>query len=137
MSETFTNDLHLSKFDQGDNPGATKLNANWTKIDGAVMGHGTAFPSTYIVGKLFLREDQEIIYKNTGSQPSPVWAAVLDFSTLGISDIVGLSAALATITAAITTINTALTTKVDTTDPRLSVVTTGHDGLQRQLTGSG
>ncbi len=33
MAETFTANLLLSKFSQGMNPGAHKLNANWDKID--------------------------------------------------------------------------------------------------------
>lgn len=78
MAETFTNDLSLSKFAQGEVPpvlSAAKLNANWDKVDAAVIGHGNAFPASYQVGKYFFRADQGLLHENTGTLNAPVWTA--------------------------------------------------------------
>lgn len=96
MAETFTNDLPLSMWAQGDNPTAAKLNANWTKIDQNLLGKGTAFPSTFYAGKLFLRTDQACIYQNTGTTSSPVWTPVLDLG----SEVTSIEADIATEAAA-------------------------------------
>ena len=80
MAETFTNDLELSKFAQGQRPpilSATKLNENWTKLDKANIGHGEEFPETYYADKLFLRTDAGVFYENTGTLEIPVWSEVL------------------------------------------------------------
>jgi hypothetical protein len=77
MTETFTPFHHLSKFQQGDHPGAHKLNGNWTKIETDMMGQAAAFPATYPATKLLLRTDEGIIYKNTGSFETPAWTIIL------------------------------------------------------------
>lgn len=100
MGETFTNELLLSKFETGDNPGALKLNANLDKIDKAVMGHGDDLPANYTVGKLFLQVKavgRGTIYRNEGTFSIPVWTNLLDVSNLAVADIAGLAATLATL----------------------------------------
>jgi hypothetical protein len=73
MTETFTKGHNLSKFDDGDNPGAAKLNANWTNIDARLVGIGVAFPAEYPVSGLFLRSDENKLYENTGTEAAPVF----------------------------------------------------------------
>lgn len=73
MTETFTQVHRLGRWDDGDDPGAAGLNANWDMIDQALVFYGTAFPSTYPLNKLFLRTDLELIYFNTGTPAVPAW----------------------------------------------------------------
>jgi phage-related tail fiber protein len=73
MAESFTSGHQISKFDAGDNPGATKLNANWDKIDTRLVGIGDGFPPSYPVTGLFYRRDQKQLYENTGTIGTPVW----------------------------------------------------------------
>jgi len=100
MAESFTNELLLSMFAQNERfpvVSAAKLNANWQKIDAAVMGQGSGFPTTFTVGKLFLKTGgvgRGAIYKNTGTFDTPVWTALIRLDDLAIADISGLQAAL-------------------------------------------
>ena len=73
MAESFTPGHNLSKFQDGDNPGATKLNANVDKIDMRLVGLGDGFPPSFAVTGLFYRRDQKQLYENTGTVGTPVW----------------------------------------------------------------
>jgi hypothetical protein len=81
MSETFTPGHALSKFDTGDNPGAVKLNSNWTKIDKHLILPSTSFPATYPEEGFVLRTDEKTLYQNTGTEIVPVWTVVIDTGT--------------------------------------------------------
>lgn len=73
MPESLTSYHELKKYDTGDNPGAANLNSNLDRIDKDLVGWGAAFPSTYPLGKLFLRTDEGKYYENTGTLEVPVW----------------------------------------------------------------
>jgi hypothetical protein len=42
-------------------------------LDSTTYGQGTSFPSSWNIGRLFWRTDENLLYKNTGTLSSPVW----------------------------------------------------------------
>jgi len=57
------------------------LTAGWSgltvsggNLDSTTYGQGTSFPSTWNVTRLFWRTDTNRIYKNTGTEGTPVWS---------------------------------------------------------------
>ena len=46
------------------------------KLNKVTIGQGTSFPSTWLVDRLFWRTDTNLVYKNIGSEGTPVWEAI-------------------------------------------------------------
>ena len=51
-------------------------NISDANLNTTTYGQGTSFPSTWATDRLFWRTDENIIYKNTGTEGTPVWTAI-------------------------------------------------------------
>ena len=63
---------------------AAPLDASWNNntlsdstLGEVTVGKGTSFPSTWEVGRMFLRTDEPKLYYNSGTEGTPVWSVVL------------------------------------------------------------
>ncbi len=63
---------------------AAPLDAPWNNntlsdanLGEVTVGKGTSFPSTWEVGRMFLRTDEPLLYYNSGTEGTPVWSAVI------------------------------------------------------------
>ncbi len=86
----YTKSLALGKWGNKKDPGYAALNENWDLVDAAVMMHGTAFPDSYQVSKLFLRSDEGAIYRNDGTEDVPSWTVILSLTSVPESAVIGL-----------------------------------------------
>ena len=49
------------------------------------IGQGSSFPTSWHVNGMFLRTDQNIVYRNTGTQSVPVWSKVIETANVGFA----------------------------------------------------
>jgi len=52
-------------------------------IGSRTIGQGSAFPAQWHVGGFFLRTDESKVYRNTGTQATPVWSVVIETASVG------------------------------------------------------
>lgn len=68
------------------------IDQKWNRNDGSdanlnktTYGQGTSFPGTWPTDRLFWRTDQNLVYKNTNTEGSPIWTIIGGGSQSGIS----------------------------------------------------